>query len=88
MSVKNYLQAKPLLPKDNLKDLVDPCLLDVFDTEQMKLMTSVASMCINQSSIQRPEMGEVTTFIWSKIKIISREVEKSIAQLIKMYTFN
>ncbi|XP_023549038.1 receptor-like cytosolic serine/threonine-protein kinase RBK2 [Cucurbita pepo subsp. pepo] len=55
--------AKPLLPKDNLKDLVDPCLLDVFDTEQMKLMTSVASMCINQSSIQRPEMGEIVEIL-------------------------
>ncbi|KAG6575032.1 Receptor-like cytosolic serine/threonine-protein kinase RBK2, partial [Cucurbita argyrosperma subsp. sororia] len=55
--------AKPLLPKDNLKDLVDPCLLDVFDTEQMKLMTSVASMCINQSSIQRPEMCEIVEIL-------------------------
>ncbi|KAL0537940.1 hypothetical protein IC582_026931 [Cucumis melo] len=55
--------AKPLLSKQNLKELVDLSLVDAFDSEQMKRMISIASMCINQSSILRPEMSEIVQIL-------------------------
>ncbi|CAL5183821.1 unnamed protein product [Lathyrus oleraceus] len=51
--------AKPLLSSNNIKELVDPILGDTYDEEQMKLVVLNASMCIDQSSIQRPQMSEV-----------------------------
>ncbi|KAG5104912.1 hypothetical protein JHK82_041882 [Glycine max] len=47
-------QAKPLLTANNIKELVDPVLADAYDEEQMKLVTLTASLCVDQSSIQRP----------------------------------
>lgn len=55
--------AKPLLEKNNYKELVDPCLGDSWDAEQMKLMAVTASMCIHPSSIQRPQMREVVEIL-------------------------
>ncbi|XP_022138335.1 receptor-like cytosolic serine/threonine-protein kinase RBK2 isoform X2 [Momordica charantia] len=55
--------AKPLLSKHDLKELVDSSLCDAHDTEQMKRMISIASMCIHQYSIQRPEMSEVVQIL-------------------------
>ncbi|KAL5157570.1 Receptor-like cytosolic serine/threonine-protein kinase RBK2 [Glycine soja] len=46
--------AKPLLTANNIKELVDPVLADAYDEEQMKLVTLTASLCVDQSSIQRP----------------------------------
>jgi len=52
------LQAKPLLSANNIKALVDPVLVDAYDEEQMKLVTLTASLCVDQSSIQRPDMSQ------------------------------
>lgn len=57
-------QAKPLLSSNNIKELVDPILDDAYDGEQMKLVILTASMCIDQSSIQRPVMSQVCPFIY------------------------
>ncbi|CAL0325827.1 unnamed protein product [Lupinus luteus] len=50
--------AKPLLSTDNIKELVDPCLNDDYDEEQMKYMILTASLCIDQSSVLQMSRGE------------------------------
>ena len=47
-----------MLSANNIKELVDPVLGDAYDEEQMKLVILTASLCIEQSSIQRPQMSE------------------------------
>lgn len=54
----NFLQAKPLLVKNNMDELIDPLLVGCYTREQMEFMIVVASLCIHQSSANRPEMNE------------------------------
>ncbi|KAJ7955013.1 Kinase family protein [Quillaja saponaria] len=51
--------AKPLLSVNSIKELVDPCLADDYDVEQMSRVVLTASMCIDQSSVHRPQMTQV-----------------------------
>ncbi|KAE9589213.1 putative protein kinase RLK-Pelle-RLCK-VI family [Lupinus albus] len=53
------LWAKPLLKKNDIKELIDASLADEFDSRQMNLMLLAASLCIQQSSIRRPSMRQV-----------------------------
>ena len=52
-------QAKSFLDKNKLMDIIDPQLGDGIDPDQIKLLAMTANKCINQSSIERPEMSEV-----------------------------
>lgn len=52
-------QAKPLLKKNDIMNLIDPFLADNYDSRQMNLVLLVASLCIQQSSIRRPCMSQV-----------------------------
>ena len=56
-----FLQAKPLLSVDKIKELVDPCLNDAYDEEQMKIVMMIASLCIEQCSNERPQMSEASS---------------------------
>jgi len=51
--------AKPTLISKNYAELVDPSLGDAYDSEQMNQMVMVASICIHQSSTERPKMSQV-----------------------------
>lgn len=55
--------AKPLLTKSSFKELVDPCLGDAYDVEQMSRIVLTASMCIHQSSVNRPQMSQVVQIL-------------------------
>lgn len=55
--------AKPLLIKNNVKELADPSLLDVYDVEQMKCLAAIASMCVQQSSVNRPQMKQIVQML-------------------------
>ncbi|KAL2922861.1 Receptor-like cytosolic serine/threonine-protein kinase RBK2 [Bienertia sinuspersici] len=55
--------AKSLLDKNKLKELIDPQLGDGVDNDQIKLLAMTANKCINQSSIDRPEMNEVVRIL-------------------------
>ncbi|MED6210259.1 hypothetical protein PIB30_062516 [Stylosanthes scabra] len=57
------LWAKPLLKKNEIKELFDPSLNEEFDTRQMNLMLLAASLCIQQSSIRRPSMRQVVQLL-------------------------
>ncbi|KAG7011204.1 Receptor-like cytosolic serine/threonine-protein kinase RBK2, partial [Cucurbita argyrosperma subsp. argyrosperma] len=47
------LWAKPLLKKNNVRELVDPFITN-YNSRQMNLVLLAASLCIQQSSIRRP----------------------------------
>ncbi|TYK21750.1 receptor-like cytosolic serine/threonine-protein kinase RBK2 isoform X1 [Cucumis melo var. makuwa] len=47
------LWAKPLLKKNNVRELVDPFTIN-YNSRQMNLVLLAASLCIQQSSIRRP----------------------------------
>ncbi|XP_022771060.1 receptor-like cytosolic serine/threonine-protein kinase RBK2 [Durio zibethinus] len=53
------LWAKPLLKKNDIRELIDPYLGEDYNTRQMNLVLWVASLCILTSSIRRPQMSEV-----------------------------
>lgn len=52
-------QAKPLLRKNLVRELVDPAIAENCDKRQLHLTVLAASLCIQQSSIRRPDMNQV-----------------------------
>ncbi|KAL3505814.1 hypothetical protein ACH5RR_031196 [Cinchona calisaya] len=55
--------AKPHLISKNIGELVDPSLGGSYDAEKMNLMFMVASLCIQQSSTERPPMSQVVRML-------------------------
>ncbi|KAF3631850.1 Receptor-like cytosolic serine/threonine-protein kinase RBK2 [Capsicum annuum] len=55
------LWAKPLLKKNRIRELVDPSLADDYNLLQMNLMVLAASLCIQQSSIIRPQISQASS---------------------------
>ncbi|KAL3508016.1 hypothetical protein ACH5RR_033398 [Cinchona calisaya] len=55
--------AKPFLISKNIEELVDPSLGSAYDAEQINLMVMVASLCIQQSSTERPQMSQVVRML-------------------------
>lgn len=55
-----FMQAKPLLDSNDVKELADPQLGDSYDPVEMKRVMLAASMCINHLSTMRPHMSQVT----------------------------
>ncbi|KAL3531391.1 hypothetical protein ACH5RR_010713 [Cinchona calisaya] len=51
--------AKPQLKNNRIKELVDPSLADEYDPVAMNLMILAAFLCLQESSIQRPQMSQV-----------------------------
>ncbi|KAK8633249.1 hypothetical protein V6N13_014097 [Hibiscus sabdariffa] len=52
-------KAKPLLDKNDIKELVDPSLGNDYDIKEVDRMVSTASLCINHASFLRPQMNQV-----------------------------
>ncbi|MBA0780274.1 hypothetical protein Gotri_004392, partial [Gossypium trilobum] len=48
--------AKPLIAENKINELVDPALGNNYDLDQLKCAIATASICINQSSMDRPQM--------------------------------
>ena len=63
-----HFQAKPLLKKNDVRQLSDPALANEFDSRQMNLMLLAASLCIQQSSIRRPSMRQARS-LWFLFKL-------------------
>lgn len=57
------LWAKPLLRKNNIRELVDPSLADDYNLQQMNIMVLTASLCLQQSSIRRSQMSQVVQLL-------------------------
>ncbi|KAE8665453.1 Receptor-like cytosolic serine/threonine-protein kinase RBK2 [Hibiscus syriacus] len=52
------LWAKPLLKKNDIRELIDPALGEDYNVRQANIVLLAASMCIHQSSIRRPQMSQ------------------------------
>ncbi|KAG8653835.1 hypothetical protein MANES_05G071100v8 [Manihot esculenta] len=57
------LWAKPLLKKSEIKELVDPALANDYNARQMNLMVLAASLCIQHSSLRRPQLTQVVQIL-------------------------
>ncbi|MBA0871016.1 hypothetical protein Goshw_020115 [Gossypium schwendimanii] len=51
------IMAKPLIAENKINELVDPALGNNYDLDQLKCAIATASICINQSSMDRPQMS-------------------------------
>ncbi|XP_022931248.1 receptor-like cytosolic serine/threonine-protein kinase RBK2 isoform X2 [Cucurbita moschata] len=56
------LWAKPLLKKNNVREVVDPFITN-YNSRQMNLVLLSASLCIQHSSIRRPCMSQVVQIL-------------------------
>ncbi|CAO2839678.1 unnamed protein product [Amaranthus hypochondriacus] len=55
--------AKPLLRKNNTRELIDPALDNNFNSKQTKLVLFAAALCVQRSSIRRPSMNQVVQLL-------------------------
>ncbi|GMI89990.1 hypothetical protein like AT5G18910 [Hibiscus trionum] len=74
--------AKPLIKGNKIKELVDPSLGDGYDLDQMNRVIAIASICIHQDAVNRPEMNQVVAILKGDISCLEmlREREKSVLQ--------
>lgn len=54
--------ALSLLRSGSFEQLIDPCLDGRYDEEEMKVMVSVAQLCLLHSSSQRPTMVQIVRY--------------------------
>ncbi|KAL5541755.1 hypothetical protein UlMin_009465 [Ulmus minor] len=78
--------AQPLLSKSSVKELVDPCLDNAYDVEQMNRVISIASMCIHQSSINRPQMNQVVQILKGEEGGLEVETKRQKSKLRRTYS--
>ncbi|XP_043718647.1 receptor-like cytosolic serine/threonine-protein kinase RBK2 [Telopea speciosissima] len=55
--------AKPLLDKNDMRELADPSLDNDYDPQQMSRAISTASLCTHHSSLLRPRMSQVVQLL-------------------------
>ncbi|KAL1188576.1 Receptor-like cytosolic serine/threonine-protein kinase RBK2 [Cardamine amara subsp. amara] len=55
--------AKPLIKENKIKQLVDPILGDDYDLEELDRLVFIASLCIHQTSMNRPHMSQVVQIL-------------------------
>ncbi|KAF8055052.1 hypothetical protein N665_1304s0005 [Sinapis alba] len=51
--------AKPLIKENKIKQLADPVLGDDYDLEELERLVFIASLCIHQTSMNRPHMNQI-----------------------------
>ncbi|XVF66324.1 hypothetical protein PTKIN_Ptkin10aG0026200 [Pterospermum kingtungense] len=64
------LWAKPLINENKIKELVDPTLGDVYDSEELTRLTGTASICIHQSAVNRPQMSQVVDILRGNLRCL------------------
>ncbi|KAJ4892919.1 Receptor-like cytosolic serine/threonine-protein kinase RBK2 [Raphanus sativus] len=76
------LWAKPLLDKKDIEQLVDPSLGDEYNIEELRRLTSTASLCIEQSSLLRPRMSQVVELLLGQedVDMSLREAKRTMLQ--------
>ncbi|KAJ4849742.1 hypothetical protein Tsubulata_047593 [Turnera subulata] len=57
------LWAKPLLKKNEIRELIDHSLADDYNARQLNFVLLAASLCIQQSSLRRPKMTQVVQIL-------------------------
>ncbi|GMI69825.1 hypothetical protein HRI_000651800 [Hibiscus trionum] len=54
--------AKPLIAENKITELIDPTLGNDYDLDQLKRCIATASLCIQQSATDRPQMSQECPF--------------------------
>ena len=57
------LQANPILHDGKTTELVDPCLSNEYDSDQLERMILAASLCIRRAARSRPRMSLVRSLL-------------------------
>lgn len=57
--VSNLEQARPLLEKQVIQELIDPCLRSRYSEHEVCRMLQCASLCIRRDPHSRPRMSQV-----------------------------
>lgn len=78
--------AKPLLSTDNIKELADPCLGDAYDLQQMKRLALTASICVHQSSMNRPQMNQIFQILEGDESILEYVTKRQKSKLQRTYS--
>lgn len=68
--------ARPLIEKNELKEIVDPSLGDSYDREQLEHLVEAASLCTQQSPILRPRMSQVLGLLKGEVMTDSTQVHQ------------
>uniref|UniRef100_A0A7C9DLS0 non-specific serine/threonine protein kinase n=1 Tax=Opuntia streptacantha TaxID=393608 RepID=A0A7C9DLS0_OPUST len=77
--------AKPLLRKNNVRELVDPALVNSFNPKQMNLMLLGAGLCVQRSSIRRPQMNQVLQLLKGNLRSLESLKKHGKPSFWKMY---
>ncbi|KAG1328101.1 proline-rich receptor-like protein kinase PERK9 [Cocos nucifera] len=73
--------AKPILQGGEIKQLLDPCLGNEYDSDQMERMTIAATLCIRRAHQSRPQIASVLKLLqgdddvveWARSQISTSE---------------
>ena len=63
MQGSDYNQANPILHGGKAKELVDPCLSNEYDSDQLERMILASSLCIRRAARSRPRMSIVRSHL-------------------------
>ncbi|KAK8539387.1 hypothetical protein V6N12_043013 [Hibiscus sabdariffa] len=69
--------AKPLIEENKIDELIDPILGNDYDLDQLKRCIATASICINQSAIDRPQMSQAVGILKGDLSCLEMLQERS-----------
>ncbi|TYI12336.1 hypothetical protein ES332_A09G270400v1 [Gossypium tomentosum] len=55
--------AKPLIRENKMDELVDPILVDAYDSDELHRIAATASICVHQTAANRPQMSQVVDIL-------------------------
>ncbi|CAN1284079.1 Receptor-like cytosolic serine/threonine-protein kinase RBK2 [Linum perenne] len=78
--------AKPLLIKNKISDLVDPVLGQSYNLEQMERLVCLAAMCVEQASVQRPQMSQAVEILMGDESTLEEVKRRQKSKLQRTYS--
>ncbi|XP_050204028.1 receptor-like cytosolic serine/threonine-protein kinase RBK2 [Mercurialis annua] len=79
------LWAKPLLKKNEIRELVDPALGNDYNAPEMHFMLLAASLCIQRSSLRRPQMAQVVQILNGNLSCLKTMRKSRVASFWKAF---
>ncbi|KAM7254277.1 hypothetical protein ACFE04_031959 [Oxalis oulophora] len=64
--------AKPLLKNNEIIELIDPSLGNDYDSRQLNLVIFAAALCIQQSSLRRPQISQVIQLLNGNLRCLKK----------------
>ncbi|XP_058201091.1 receptor-like cytosolic serine/threonine-protein kinase RBK2 [Rhododendron vialii] len=80
--------AKPLLNKNDFRELVDPSLSNTYNSEQLNRIVLTAASCLHESSNERPPMSKVVRMLKGEDINSSESAKKFRRQPVLKRTFS